>query len=230
MTYQHLLVKHEGTDHHDHPQPAREAQRAGPRRDARAHRGAAGGGRQRRARRHPGRQRPGVLGRPQLRRHERAPPGRGPAPVRGVHRDDGHRPGHPPAGGAPRSTRWPPPPAASSWPSCDLAVAAEDAGFAIPGGKGGLFCHTPLVAVARNIGRKRALEMAFTGDADRRPHRRRVGPRQPGRARRPARRGHARSRSPGPPGAARRPRAWASTASTPRSTSRRTRPTPTPSS
>jgi enoyl-CoA hydratase/carnithine racemase len=48
--------------------------------------------------------------------------------------------------------------------SCDLAVAAESASFAIPGGKGGLFCHTPLVAVARNVGRKRALEMAFTGD------------------------------------------------------------------
>ena len=48
--------------------------------------------------------------------------------------------------------------------SCDLAVAADTAGFAIPGGKGGLFCHTPLVAVARNIGRKRALEMALTGD------------------------------------------------------------------
>jgi enoyl-CoA hydratase/carnithine racemase len=48
--------------------------------------------------------------------------------------------------------------------SCDLAVAASSAGFATPGGKGGLFCHTPMVAVARNIGRKRALEMAFTGD------------------------------------------------------------------
>ena len=48
--------------------------------------------------------------------------------------------------------------------TCDLAIAAESAGFAIPGGKGGLFCHTPLVAVARNIGRKRALEMALTGD------------------------------------------------------------------
>lgn len=48
--------------------------------------------------------------------------------------------------------------------TCDLAVAAEEAGFAIPGGKGGLFCHTPLVAVARNVGRKRALEMAMTGD------------------------------------------------------------------
>ncbi len=49
--------------------------------------------------------------------------------------------------------------------SCDLAIAANTASFAIPGGKGGLFCHTPLVAVARNVSRKRALEMAFTGDA-----------------------------------------------------------------
>jgi enoyl-CoA hydratase/carnithine racemase len=48
--------------------------------------------------------------------------------------------------------------------TCDLAVAADTAGFAIPGGKAGLFCHTPLVAVARSIGRKRALEMAMTGD------------------------------------------------------------------
>ncbi len=49
--------------------------------------------------------------------------------------------------------------------SCDLAVAADTASFAIPGGKAGLFCHTPLVAIARNVGRKRALEMALTGDA-----------------------------------------------------------------
>ena len=49
--------------------------------------------------------------------------------------------------------------------SCDMAVAAKSAGFALPGGKGGLFCHTPLVAVARQIGRKRALELAMTGDA-----------------------------------------------------------------
>ena len=48
--------------------------------------------------------------------------------------------------------------------TCDLAVAADTASFAIPGGRAGLFCHTPLVAVARNIGRKRALEMAMTGD------------------------------------------------------------------
>ena len=49
--------------------------------------------------------------------------------------------------------------------TCDLAIAADTAGFAIPGGKAGLFCHTPLVAVARSVGRKRALEMALTGDA-----------------------------------------------------------------
>jgi enoyl-CoA hydratase/carnithine racemase len=48
--------------------------------------------------------------------------------------------------------------------TCDLAVASESAGFAIPGGKGGLFCHTPLVAVARSLTPKRALEMAMTGD------------------------------------------------------------------
>lgn len=48
--------------------------------------------------------------------------------------------------------------------TCDLAVAASSAGFAIPGGKGGLFCHTPLVAVARSLTPKRALEMAMTGD------------------------------------------------------------------
>jgi enoyl-CoA hydratase/carnithine racemase len=48
--------------------------------------------------------------------------------------------------------------------TCDLAVAARSASFAIPGGKGGLFCHTPLVAVARNLTPKRALEMAMTGD------------------------------------------------------------------
>jgi enoyl-CoA hydratase/carnithine racemase len=49
--------------------------------------------------------------------------------------------------------------------SCDLAVAAESAAFAAPGGKGGWFCHTPMVAIARNVGRKRAMELALTGDA-----------------------------------------------------------------
>src|SRR4029078_1286204 len=48
--------------------------------------------------------------------------------------------------------------------SADLAVAADTAGFAAPGGKGGWFCHTPMVAIARNVGRKRAMELALSGD------------------------------------------------------------------
>jgi len=48
--------------------------------------------------------------------------------------------------------------------TCDLAVAAESAGFALPGGKGGWFCHTPAVPVARSVGRKRLMEMVLTGD------------------------------------------------------------------
>ena len=59
--------------------------------------------------------------------------------------------------------------------TCDLAVAAESASFAIPGGKGGLFCHTPLVAVARNVGRKRALRDGAHRRRDRRGHRARLG-------------------------------------------------------
>jgi enoyl-CoA hydratase/carnithine racemase len=49
--------------------------------------------------------------------------------------------------------------------TADLAVAAEGAGFATPGGKGGWFCHTPLVAVGRAVGRKQAMELALTGDS-----------------------------------------------------------------
>jgi enoyl-CoA hydratase/carnithine racemase len=49
--------------------------------------------------------------------------------------------------------------------SADLAVAADGAGFATPGGKGGWFCHTPMVAVGRGVGRKQAMELALTGDA-----------------------------------------------------------------
>ncbi len=48
--------------------------------------------------------------------------------------------------------------------SADLAVASEGASFCTPGGRGGLFCTTPMVAVGRSIGRKRALEMAMSGD------------------------------------------------------------------
>jgi enoyl-CoA hydratase/carnithine racemase len=48
--------------------------------------------------------------------------------------------------------------------TADLAVAAEDTRFATPGGRGGWFCTTPMVAVSRAIGRKRALEMLLTGE------------------------------------------------------------------
>ena len=48
--------------------------------------------------------------------------------------------------------------------TADLAVASSDASFCTPGGRGGLFCTTPMVAVGRSIGRKRALEMAMSGD------------------------------------------------------------------
>jgi len=48
--------------------------------------------------------------------------------------------------------------------TCDLAVAAEDARFVTPGVNIGLFCSTPMVALTRAIGRKRAMEMLLTGD------------------------------------------------------------------
>jgi enoyl-CoA hydratase/carnithine racemase len=47
---------------------------------------------------------------------------------------------------------------------CDLAVAASDARFALPGVNIGVFCSTPAVGVARSIGRKRAMEMLLTGE------------------------------------------------------------------
>ncbi len=49
--------------------------------------------------------------------------------------------------------------------ACDLAVAAESTVFLTPGVKIGLFCSTPMVAVSRAIGRKRAMEMLLTGYA-----------------------------------------------------------------
>jgi len=47
--------------------------------------------------------------------------------------------------------------------ACDLVVASENAKFATPGVRIGLFCSTPMVALTRSIGRKRALEMLLTG-------------------------------------------------------------------
>ena len=48
--------------------------------------------------------------------------------------------------------------------TCDLAIAAEEAVFATPGVRIGLFCTTPMVALSRAVGRKRALEMLLTGN------------------------------------------------------------------
>lgn len=47
--------------------------------------------------------------------------------------------------------------------ACDLAVASEEAAFATPGVQIGLFCTTPMVALTRAVGRKRAMEMLLTG-------------------------------------------------------------------
>ncbi len=48
--------------------------------------------------------------------------------------------------------------------TCDLAVASETAGFATPGVNIGLFCSTPMVALSRNVPRKRAMEMLLLGE------------------------------------------------------------------
>ena len=48
---------------------------------------------------------------------------------------------------------------------CDLAVASSDARFALPGVSIGLFCSTPAVGVARNVSRKRAMELLLTGES-----------------------------------------------------------------
>jgi enoyl-CoA hydratase/carnithine racemase len=47
--------------------------------------------------------------------------------------------------------------------TCDLAISSEQASFATPGVKIGLFCTTPMVALSRAVGRKRAMEMLLTG-------------------------------------------------------------------
>jgi len=47
--------------------------------------------------------------------------------------------------------------------TCDLVVAAEEASFATPGVKIGLFCTTPAVALSRGVGTRQAMEMLLTG-------------------------------------------------------------------
>ena len=48
--------------------------------------------------------------------------------------------------------------------TCDLAVAAEEARFAVSGINVGLFCATPSVPLGRSMARKQAMEMLLTGD------------------------------------------------------------------
>jgi enoyl-CoA hydratase/carnithine racemase len=48
--------------------------------------------------------------------------------------------------------------------TCDLAIASDQAAFATPGVRIGLFCTTPMVALSRAVGRKRALQMLLTGE------------------------------------------------------------------
>lgn len=48
--------------------------------------------------------------------------------------------------------------------SCDLVVASEEAKFAAPGVRVGIFCTTPMIPLVRSIGRKRAMEMLLTGE------------------------------------------------------------------
>ncbi|MHA3916413.1 enoyl-CoA hydratase [Halovulum sp. GXIMD14793] len=48
--------------------------------------------------------------------------------------------------------------------TCDMAVAAPGTRFGVNGVNIGLFCSTPMVALTRNIGRKKAMEMLVTGD------------------------------------------------------------------
>jgi enoyl-CoA hydratase/carnithine racemase len=48
--------------------------------------------------------------------------------------------------------------------TCDLVVASEDARFATPGVKIGLFCATPMVALSRSVGQKKSMEMLLTGE------------------------------------------------------------------
>ena len=49
--------------------------------------------------------------------------------------------------------------------SCDLALSSDDAKFATPGVKIGLFCSTPMVAVSRKVSRKKTMKMLLTGDS-----------------------------------------------------------------
>ena len=87
------------------------------------------------------------------------------APLRPLRRADDHGAGDPAAGDRAGRTASPPPPAASSPPPAIWSSPAQAARFATPGVNIGLFCTTPMVALTRAIGRKRAMQMLLTGEA-----------------------------------------------------------------
>jgi|TARA_B110000438_G_C15806414_1_gene647584 enoyl-CoA hydratase/carnithine racemase len=59
--------------------------------------------------------------------------------------------------------------------SCDLAISSDDAIFATPGVNIGLFCSTPMVAVSRNVSRKKVMKMLLTGDHVNAKHAKEIG-------------------------------------------------------
>ena len=59
--------------------------------------------------------------------------------------------------------------------SCDLAISSDDAIFATPGVNIGLFCSTPMVAVSRNVSRKKIMKMLLTGDSIDAKHAKEIG-------------------------------------------------------
>jgi len=59
--------------------------------------------------------------------------------------------------------------------TCDLALSTNDAIFATPGVNIGLFCSTPMVAVSRNVSRKKTMKMLLTGDPITAQHAKEIG-------------------------------------------------------
>ena len=59
--------------------------------------------------------------------------------------------------------------------TCDLALSSNDAKFCTPGVNIGLFCSTPMVALSRNVNRKKAMKMLLTGDPISAEHAKEIG-------------------------------------------------------
>ena len=59
--------------------------------------------------------------------------------------------------------------------TCDLALSTNEAKFCTPGVNIGLFCSTPMVALSRNVNRKKAMKMLLTGDPINAQHAKEIG-------------------------------------------------------